>query len=386
MDVEWGIEAVETVIPSLYSGDFDQVAKQWENPAKAVSGCLRSMLIPAPGFEYISSDYSAIEAVVLACMAGEQWVIDVFLGDGKLYERTGSKITGVPVGEILEGKHPGVRKIGKVATLASGFQGARGAWLKFGAGEFMTNKEIDEGVKSWRIASPNIVEIWYQTEDAAMSAVHNPGGMYPVAQSGIAYQKLDRALYCYLPNGEWLTYLDAKIVPRKKMSSDGWKVLELCDRIIEGYDTLERDQLRILVGTIPRMYATLEQSDFVVGGWARATLLEHFYEWKDTLTYWGVQNHNWCEIDTYGGKLVENWVQGTARSILSNAMVNIEAAGYPIVMHTHDELVSEIPEGTGSIEEYERVMSIMPPWASLPDGTPWPIKAAGGWVGKRYRK
>ena len=219
-----------------------------------------------------------------------------------------------------------------------------------------------------------------------MSAVHNPGGMYPVAQSGITYQKLDRALYCYLPNGEWLTYLDATIVPRKKMSSDGWKVLELCDRIIEGYDTLERDQLRILVGTIPRMYATLEQSDFVVGGWARATLLEHFYEWKDTLTYWGVQNHNWCEIDTYGGKLVENWVQGTARSILSNAMVNIEAAGYPIVMHTHDELVSEIPEGTGSIEEYERVMSIMPPWASLPDGTPWPIKAAGGWRGKRYRK
>ena len=89
----------------------------------------------------------------------------------------------------------------------------------------------------------------------------------------------------------------------------------------------------------------------------------------------------WVRMDTYGGKLVENIVQATARKILTHAMINLENAGYPIVLHVHDEIVSEVLKGFGSIEEFERIMSIMPWWAKR-----WPVKAVGGWRGKRYRK
>ena len=89
----------------------------------------------------------------------------------------------------------------------------------------------------------------------------------------------------------------------------------------------------------------------------------------------------WIRIDTYGGRLTENLVQATARDIQWYGMRNLAAAGYPIVLHVYDEDIAEVPEGFGSIEEFERIMSTMPPWAA-----DWPIKANGGWRGKRYRK
>ena len=89
----------------------------------------------------------------------------------------------------------------------------------------------------------------------------------------------------------------------------------------------------------------------------------------------------WVRIDTYGGKLCENVVQATARDILADALINADAAGYDPVMHIHDEMVTEVDEGFGSIEELERIMATLPEWCK-----DWPIKAAGGWRGKRYRK
>jgi len=389
--IEWGIDLIEKAVPSLQTGDYDTVAAQWGNPAKAVSGCLRSMLIAAPGYEYISSDYSAIEAVVMACMAGEQWIVDVFNSDGKLYERTGAKITGEDVQVLFDhkathGTHHPARKLGKVASLASQFQGARGAWLKFGAGKFLSNKEIDEGVKGWRAASPNIVYYWGSVEAAALSAVRNPGAQFPVYQmdgapTGVTFQQVDRALYCILPGGDWLTYVDPSIKSKKKLSGDGWKILELCEEVVENNDMGALYEVETLLYQRPGIFEKLRNSRFKVTATIRNALTEIFYTWADTLFYWGTQSYKWVEIDTYGGKLAENITQATARFILSHALVNVEKAGYPVVMHTHDEIVSEIPEGSGSIEEYERIMSIMPTWAA-----DWPIKAAGGWRGKRFRK
>ena len=89
----------------------------------------------------------------------------------------------------------------------------------------------------------------------------------------------------------------------------------------------------------------------------------------------------WCRLDTYGGKLTENITQAIARDILTFAMKNLERAGYAIVLHVHDEVVSEVLKGTGSVEEFEAIMGTLPQWCA-----DWPIRAAGGWRGNRYRK
>jgi DNA polymerase len=89
----------------------------------------------------------------------------------------------------------------------------------------------------------------------------------------------------------------------------------------------------------------------------------------------------WVRINTYSGRLFENVVQAVARDIMAHAVVNLERAGYPIVLRVHDELVAEVSAGWGSIEEFESIMATLPAWA---EG--WPIRAAGGWRGHRYRK
>jgi DNA polymerase len=103
------------------------------------------------------------------------------------------------------------------------------------------------------------------------------------------------------------------------------------------------------------------------------------YEGWNTNPKYG--KYGWVRMDTYGGKLCENIIQGVARDILAHAIVNLERANYRVVLHVHDEIVCEIPELFGSIDEFESIMSILPAWAA-----DWPIKAQGGWRAKRYTK
>lgn len=348
---EWTVEAVEFAVQDLITLDLDQTIALWGDPIALMCGCLRGMFVSAPGKDLICADFSAIEAVVLACLSRCQWRIDVFNDHGKIYEMSASKITGTPFEEYMEYKrvnkmhHPDRKKIGKVAELASGYGGWIGAWKAFGADEhFSSDNEIKEKVIGWRDASPEIVEFWggqhrqvgpkpwdsvpelFGLEGAAIAAIQNPGQYYQVLD--ITFACYENILYCRLPSGRFLHYHEPILVP--------------CE------DHFRRPSLKIT------------------------------FMGNNTNTAKGPKG--WQRLETYGGRLCENIVQAVSADIQAEAMKRAEAANYPVVMHTHDELTTEVPEGWGSVEELCAIMSQRPEWASW-----WPIKAAG-WRHKRYQK
>ena len=338
---EWNGEAVIDAFDAIYTGNLAEVEKLWGDSVAMLSGCLRGLFVAKEGHDLICSDYSAIEAVVLAALAGETWRMDVFHTHGKIYEMSASKITGTPFEQYVQfkkdtGRHHEDRKKGKVAELASGYQGWIGAWKNFGADKFMSEEEIKRAILAWRKASPKIVEFWggqernwrpefYGIEGAAIQAVLNPGVEF--SYRGIKYIVNRSVLYCQLLSGRLLTYHNPQVLPSERRPG---------------------------------------------------TLSLSFEGWNTNVKYGAT---GWVRMDTYGGKLTENIVQATARDILAHAIVNLEKAGYPIVLHVHDEIVSEIPKNTGSIEEFEEIMSKLPKWAAG-----WPVKASGGWRGFRYGK
>ncbi len=297
-----------------------------------VSSCLRGLFVAADGHDLLCSDFSAIEAVVLAELAGEAWRQEVFRTHGKIYETSASKLTGETLEFYLQykeenGKHHPHRKRGKVSELASGYGGGLGAWKAFGADEFMTDEEIQDAVKIWRAASPAIVAFWYGLQDAALMAITNPGHCY--SYRGISYGVSGDILYCQLPSRRRLTYHN------------------------------------------PRIYQKMMP-------WGKETTCITYMGWNSNYLNGPV---GWMRLETYGPKLTENVVQAVARDILAHSMLALDAAGYPIVLHVHDEVVAEMPHGRGSVEEFETIMGQMPVWAAG-----WPVRAAGGWRGRRYRK
>lgn len=330
---EWGIEAVEDALAVIAYRNLDYVEAVFGDAVAAVSGCLRALFSAGPNCDLICSDYSAIEAVVLAALAGEEWRLEVFRTHGKIYEMSAAKITGIPFEDFQRHKaetgdhHPMRKKVGKVAELASGYQGGYGAWLAFGADKHLAEQEIRDAIKAWRKESPNIVDFWHGLEDAAVAAVQNPGQCY--AYRGITYGVKGDVLYCQLLSGRKLCY------------------------------------------HAPRLHPD-------VTPWGKQVLKLTYMGWN---TDYKKGPTGWLRLDTYGGKLCENVVQATARDILTHALVNVERAGYAVVLHVHDEIVSEVLAGTGSVEEFENIMATLPPWCA-----DWPIKAAGGWRGSRYRK
>lgn len=332
--VDWCVEAVEQALQLIARRNLQEIINKWGDPLALVSGCLRGLFDAAPGCELLCSDFSAIEAVVLAALAGCEWRLDVFRTHGLIYEMSASKISGVPFDEFLQypkahngEHHPLRKKVGKVAELASGYQGWLGAWKAFGADKFMNDDEIKQAVIAWRDASPEIPKLWKGLEQAFTSACLSPGK--PFSYRGISYGVMQDVMFCQLPSGRCLKYHR------------------------------------------PRAVRTVDD-------WGRPKYALSFEGWNSDSSKGPV---GWMRMDTYGGKLTENVTQAAARDIQANAMLNLERAGYPIVLHVHDEAVAEVPIGFGAVEEFERLMVQALPWFA-----DWPIKAAGGWRGNRYRK
>lgn len=349
---EWTIEGVEQCVDDIRLRDLAHMERTWGDPIAALCGCLRGLFWAKKGHKFICVDFSAIEAVVAACVSRCSWRIEVFSTHGKIYEQSAANATGIPFEDILAYKketgmhHPARKGVGKIRELAGGYGGWVGAWKNFGADDYFPDDEaIKADVLAWRDESPEIVEMWggqfrwcgpgkwdyrpelFGLEGAAISAIQYPGQTF--AHFDVGYAMSGDVLRCRLPSGRHLNYHRPRLVPAEDKLRRG-----PCVQI-----TFEGHNSNSLKGPI---------------GWHRT--------------------------ETYGGRLFENVVQAVALDLQADALKRCEAAGYHIVMHTHDEGTAEVPEYFGSVEQMAAIASERPEWASW-----WPIKAAG-WQHKRYQK
>lgn len=291
-----------------------------DDPMAAAGAITRSVLVSTDGADLVAADYSAVEDRGLAWLAGETWVLDAYRANKDMYVAAAASILKIPEGEVTKAQR---QNPGKIAELACGYQGGAGAVRKFGGGAGMDDEEIKaQIVNPWRAARPKTVEFWAGLEDACKAAVNNPGRAYEFRFIGFRVQ--GEFLMMRLPSGRLLYYYDPRIMDVKTP----WD------------------------------------------------------EMRPQVTYMNVNSltHKWERTNTYGGKLAENATQAICRDIMASAMLRLESAGYPIVLTVHDEIVSEVPEGFGSVEEYVSIMCDTPAWAAG-----FPVSAEG-WRGKRYRK
>jgi len=272
------------------------------NVSDSLSQLIRTALIPSERKRFAVADFSAIEARVLAWLAGEKWRLDVFKTHGKIYEASASKMFNVPIEQI--GKGSELRSKGKVAELALGYQGSVGALKQMGGEEMgLSEKDMQVVVDKWREANKSIVQFWYNLNDLAIRAVKTRRTQ--VHSSGIEMSADDRTLRIKLPSGRELIYWSPK----------------------------------------------LSQNRF-----GRESVS---YKGVDGTT------KQWIHIDTYGGKLTENIVQAVARDLLLNSMHELKAHGFKTVMHVHDEAVIEVQAGMAEelLRNIEKVMCRLPDWA-----------------------
>lgn len=312
------ISHIEVPREMIRARDWESVEMMYDDVADILSQLVRTALIASPGKVFSVADFSAIEARVISWLANEKWRMDVFRGDGKIYEATGSKMFNVPISAITKGSV--LRDKSKISELALGYEGSLGALKRMG-GERMglSDTEMMSLVRKWRMANPAIVDMWKEIDEASKEAVRY---QRPVSCTyrNIIFDCNGEFMTIQLPSGRKLFYYGPKFKDKK-----------------------------IGCSTMPTR----------------------------VLCYQGVvqETKQWGEIDTYGGKLTENIVQAIARDLLGDAMLRMQDEGYEIVASVHDEVIAEVPE-INAKDHYNRLVEIMstpPQWAE-----DLPLNADGG--------
>lgn len=282
-------------------GDFDTMGTLFGETAFVFSELIRTAFIPSDGCRFIVSDFSAIEARVLAWLAGEEWVLEAFRNGEDIYCKTASMMYHVPVEKHGANSH--LRQKGKVAVLACGYQGGVGAMKRMDRSGSIPEDELQSVVDQWRQANSKAVKLWRTCELAARTAIEEHRTVR--LKNGVAFGYINGNLFIKLPSGRKLCYWDTRL---KLDPRDG----------------------------------------------------------REHIVYMGVnqETKQWGETETYGGKLVENIVQATARDCLAISMQRVAALGYNIVMHVHDEIIVDCPiEDTGAMDRINACMAEPIPWA-----------------------
>lgn len=277
---------------------FDAIEMLYDSVPLVLSELIRTAFIPKPGCRFFVADFAAIEARVIAWLAGEHWRQDIFAQGGDIYCASASQMFHVPVEKHGQNAH--LRQKGKIAELALGYGGSVGALKAMGALNMgVPEAELKPLVDAWRSSNPNIVRLWWDVDRATSICVRErtiteTHGIRFIYQSGM--------MFIVLPSGRRLVY----VKPKMGLNRYG----------------------------------------------------------NESVTYEGVgEQKKWLRLESYGPKFVENIVQATARDILVESMQRLDAHGYKIVMHVHDEAVIEAPADT-SLEDICTVMGLTPAWAN----------------------
>ena len=305
---------LDTVRSLIRSGNFDAVEMLYDSVPMVLSELIRTAFIPKDGCRFFVADFSAIEARVIAWIAGERWRQEVFASGGDIYCASASQMFHVPVEK--HGVNGHLRQKGKIAELALGYGGSVGALKAMGALNYgLQEDELKPLVDAWRLSNPHITKLWWDVDRAASTCVRE---RTTTETHGIRFQYQSGMLFITLPSGRRLAY----VKPKMGLNRFG----------------------------------------------------------NESVTYEGVgMQKKWLRLESYGPKFVENIVQATSRDILAEAMLRLDAHGYKIVMHVHDEVVIEAP-ADASLAEISAKMSLSPAWAK---GL---LLRADGYVTDFYRK
>ena len=288
---------LDTVRSLIRDGNFDAVEMLYDSVPMVLSELIRTAFIPKDGCRFFVADFSAIEARVIAWIAGERWRQEVFASGGDIYCASASQMFHVPVEK--HGVNGHLRQKGKIAELALGYGGAVGALKAMGALNYgLQEDELKPLVDAWRQSNPHITKLWWNVDKAVCTCVRERTS---TETHGIRFQYQSGMLFITLPSGRRLAY----VKPKMGLNRFG----------------------------------------------------------NESVTYEGVgEQKKWLRLESYGPKFVENIVQATSRDILAEAMLRLDAHGYKIVMHVHDEVVIEAP-ADASLEEISSKMSLSPAWA-----------------------
>ncbi|QNM07189.1 DNA polymerase [Wansuia hejianensis] len=289
------------------SGNYKGLKMIYGNVPDTLSQLIRTAFIPSEGRKFVVADFSAIEARVIAWLAGEQWVNEVFATHGKIYEATASQMFHVPIEKIAKGNPEyALRQKGKVATLALGYQGGEAALIRMGALDMgLSEDELPDIKNRWRQANPRIVDLWYAMDQAAVAAVQTA---QPQGINNLIFALEGDIIYgqCFLtvrlPSGRKLFYAKPFLAENK---------------------------------------------------FGRPAV--HYYTMGQQTRKWGIDS-------TYGGRLVENIVQAIARDCLAETLRRIDAKGLQVVFHVHDEVIIDAPMET-TVDEICGLMAEPIPWA-----------------------
>lgn len=310
---------LDTARAVVRDGDLATLELLYDNVPDTLSQLIRTALIPSTNCRFIVADFSAIEARVIAWVSGTKWRQEAFAQGKDIYCASASQMFGVPVEK--HGINGHLRQKGKIAELALGYGGGIAALKAFGADKMGLNDvELKEIVTKWRKASPEIPQLWDSMEQAALRTIKTPFDNITHFSRYGSFLKKGRSLYLQLPGGRDVVYPNARIGRNR-------------------------------FGNVSMLYDGLNQT-----------------------------TRKFETQETYGGKLTENFVQAIARDCLAVAMLRLEKAGYPIVAHIHDEVVLDMPQDKGSLEEAIQIMTQNSWWNK---GL---LMNADGFEGAYYRK